>query len=127
MAKVYLVEDVESDRIAAYFAISATQVETANLGPTVRGLPRSVGGVLVGRLAVDQRFQGRGLGSLTLIDALHRSVAVADIAGAAIVVVDAIDEPAARFYERNGFFRSTADPRRLFRSMKNVRAEVSSR
>lgn len=62
VARVYLVEEVATGSIAAYFAVSATEVETASLGPDVKGLPRKVGAILIGRLAVDTRFQGQGLG-----------------------------------------------------------------
>ena len=127
VAKVYLVEEIATGRIAAYFAISATEVETANLGPDVKGLPRKVGAVLVGRLAVDTRFQGQGLGGMVLIAALQRAAFAADVIGAVVVVVDAIDETAAGFYLRMGFTRSTADPSRLFRTMENVRIELANR
>ena len=77
-------------------------------------LPRypSLPAVLVGRLAVDGRFKGRGLGGVLLFDAAKRAMA-SDIA-ARFMVVDALNEGAVRFYEHHGFRRVPDDARRLF-------------
>jgi GNAT superfamily N-acetyltransferase len=77
---------------------------------------------LLGRLAVDRRLKGQGLGEFLLLDALHRCLdAAADIAAMA-VVVDAKDEAAAAFYRHFGFTPLQATPARLYLSMKKVEA-----
>ncbi len=55
----------------------------------------------MGRLAVDQKFKGQGLGGALLGDALHRSISSEIMAYA--MVVDAKDDVAAHFYKHHGF------------------------
>jgi GNAT superfamily N-acetyltransferase len=76
-------------------------------------LPRYpvVPAVLLGRLAVDRRYHGMGLGGVLLGDALMRT-ARAEL-GVFAMVVDATDEAAQRFYERYGFTLLPGETRRL--------------
>ena len=85
-----------------------------------RKLPRYplVPATLLGRLAVDQNYQGRGYGRFLLADALFRAVR-SEIASFA-VVVDAKDEAARRFYERESFLPFPDRPIRLFRPMADI-------
>ncbi|MBK7033599.1 MAG: GNAT family N-acetyltransferase [Ignavibacteria bacterium] len=89
-----------------------SQLRVAKVAVT-RGLPSEIPipAVLIGQLAVDQRFQGQGKGSLLLIDALKRSKELG--LGWAVVVVDAFDEKAAQWYETFGFIRISSKPTRL--------------
>jgi ribosomal protein S18 acetylase RimI-like enzyme len=59
-----------------------------------------------------------------LAEALRKAVAAGDAAAARLVVVDAIDDAAVRFYERLGFIAAPEHPRRLYRRMKDVRASI---
>jgi ribosomal protein S18 acetylase RimI-like enzyme len=68
--------------------------------------------VRIGRLAVDQRFQGRGLGAALLADAATRALR-AD-AAAFTLLVDAKNDSAVAFYERFGFRTLASQPRTLF-------------
>jgi predicted N-acetyltransferase YhbS len=87
----------------------------------MRGLPAyPVGMVLLARLAVDRREQGSGLGGTLLAAALRKAVAAGEAAAARLVVVDAIDENAARFYERYGFIPAPEHRLRLYRRMKDI-------
>ncbi len=76
---------------------------------------------LLGRLAVDRRFQGQGMGEFLLMDALHRAFEQSAGIAAAGVVVDAIDAGAARFYQQFGFVAFPSIAGRLFLPMKTVR------
>ena len=67
------------------------------------GLAEAVHFLLIGRLAVDAAFQGQGLGSALLVDALRRCARAAAIAGACGVIVHANDDEAVHFYQRHGF------------------------
>jgi len=69
------------------------------------GSPVEVPAVLLARLALDRRRHGQGLGGALLADALTRVVAATALVAARFVVVDALHEPAACFYERHGFRR----------------------
>ncbi len=64
--------------------------------------------------------QGRGLGATLLADSLRKAVAAGEAAAARLVVVDAIDANAARFYERYGFIPAPEHPLRLYRRMKDI-------
>ena len=59
--------------------------------------------MVLGRLAIDWRHQGVGLGEAMLKDAMLRTVEVSRAAGVRMLIVHAIDEPAAAFYRRLGF------------------------
>jgi len=108
--------------IAGYYTLSATSVQLGELpAQTVRKLPRYplVPATLLGRLAVDRRHQGKGYGRFLLGDALHRA-ARSEIASFAMIV-DAKDESARRFYERESFLPFPDQPMKLFRPMTDIR------
>jgi len=77
---------------------------------------------LIGRLAVDAAYRGAGLGKRLLLDALRRCWEQNAQVAAALVVVDARDEQAARFYGHFGFQRLPDHPDRLFLPMRTVSA-----
>ena len=66
-------------------------------------MPQPVPVILLGQLAVDMNFQGRGLGSDLLVDAAKRALAAAGLIGARAIIVQAYDDQAKSFYERFGF------------------------
>ena len=108
--------------VGGYYTLSATAVKLADLpDQTVRRLPRYplVPATLLGRLAVDRRFQGKGYGRFLLADALYR-VARNEIASFA-VIVDAKDEAARRFYERESFLPFADQPMKLFRPVADIK------
>ena len=70
-----------------------------------------VSATLVGRLAVSAARQRQGLGALLLADAVQRAYASASSVGSSMLVVDAISEQAAAFYQANGFVRLPASLR----------------
>jgi hypothetical protein len=75
---------------------------------------------LLGRMAVTEKCKGTGLGALTLMNALDKSlVASRDVASWA-VYVEAIDNDAAAFYRKYGFIELPDDRLRLFLPMKTI-------
>src|SRR5712672_3210185 len=112
---------LEDGTIAGYYTLSSTSVQISELPEqTVRKLPRYplVPATLLGRLAIDRRHQGKGYGCFLLADALFRSVR-SEIASFA-VIVDAKDENARRFYERESFLPFPDQPMKLFRPMAEI-------
>ena len=109
-------------RVVGYFSLTMGSVLRQDApAKLVRGLSAyPVGMVLLARLAVDHREQGRGLGATLLAEALRKAVAAGDAAAARLVVVDAIDVSAARFYARYGFIPAPEHPMRLYRRMKDI-------
>ena len=69
---------------------------------------------LIGRLAVDRSAHGRGLGRMLLADAVKRTLAAGETVAMHVLIVDAANDDAKRFYERFGFVPLTNDPMRLF-------------
>jgi GNAT superfamily N-acetyltransferase len=90
--------------VAGYYTLAASSIPLDALPEdSARRLPRYsvLPATLVGRLAVDSRYQGRQIGSVLLIDALHRSLQAAP--ASFTLLVDAKDEKAATFYRKYGF------------------------
>jgi GNAT superfamily N-acetyltransferase len=93
-------------RVLAYYSLSAGKVAREDLPKSLgRGGPVEVPAVLIGRLALDASLRGQGLGEVLLADALSRIVDATRTVGARFVVVDALHEQVAVFYERLGFRR----------------------
>ena len=94
----------EGDRVAGFYSLAASSVERRRLSSRVgRNMPDPVPVILLGQLAVDEAWRGRGLGSDLLIDAVRRARTAAGVVGARAVAVQAIDDRARAFYERFGF------------------------
>ncbi len=108
--------------VVGYYTLAAASVGLTDLPAAVsRRLPRypTVPTVRLGRLAVDARHHGQGLGSLLLADALERVVA-AEIAAFALIV-DAKDARAAQFYKHHGFLEFRGSPLLLFLPIETAR------
>ena len=104
MATCFVAVNSETGELAGFYTITAASVALGDFDPEiVKKLPRYpvVPAVLMGRLAIDRSYQGQGLGSTLLGDALLRS-SRAEL-GVFAMLVDAKDEAAQRFYERYGF------------------------
>jgi GNAT superfamily N-acetyltransferase len=69
--------------------------------------------MVLGRLAVDEKFQGRRIGVGLLRDAVLRTLQASEIAGIRAILVHAISERAKRFYEDCGFIPSPVEPMTL--------------
>lgn len=74
---------------------------------------------LLGRLAVDTRFHGKGLGKLLLLDALYRCYDLSQKIGSFAVVVDSLDKEAEAFYFKYGFIL-LPDSGKMFLTMKTI-------
>ena len=85
-----------------------------------------VGVILLARLAVDVKEQGKGLGKALLRDSLARIAQAADVVGVRGVLVHAIDDPARAFYLHHGFEESPLDPMQLMMLMKDLRTSTIS-
>ena len=83
--------------------------------------------MLLARLAVATSWQGKGLGSGLLKDAMLRTLQAADIAGIRAIAVHAKDDDARAFYERFGFMPAPTDPYHSFVLLKDVHAVLRQR
>ncbi len=100
--------------VVGYYALAAGAVaHTEATSRTKRNMPDHVPVILVGRLAIDSRFQGRRVGADLLGDAVWRTLRAAEIAGIRAILVSAISPEVKRFYERYGFVSSPANSQTL--------------
>lgn len=90
--------------VAGYYCLSASSI-TKEVAATdaARGAPRQIPAMLIGRLAVDNRYSRQGLGRSLLLDALERVLNISQQAGVRLVLVHPIDEDARRFWRNFGF------------------------
>lgn len=110
------------NRVAGYYSLAAASVlrEVAT-GIVRRNMPEPVPAVLIGRLAIDRAWQGKGLGADLLRDAVLRIVAAAETIGVRAILVHAISEDAKAFYEKHGFRASPLDPLTLMVTVEEVK------
>lgn len=122
IARCYVCIDGDSDRVLGYYTLSAVAVEHANLSRMVRrNTPDPVPAVLLGRLAVDSAAHGSGLGRLLVRDAILSTLAAAHRIGVRVLLVHALHQQVANFYESLGFRRSPTDPLHLYLLLADAR------
>jgi len=115
----------DTGTVVAYFA-TAPHVVQRDAMPTrlSRGAPATIPCYLLAKLALATHLQGHRLGSVLLADALDLLVDAARAVGGKFIVVDAIDEPARRFYEHHGF-KPTPVERRLYLKASDAAASLT--
>ncbi len=116
VARVFVVTPVNNpQQLAGFFTLSAGSVSCTSLPESLaRKLPRyPIPVALIGRLAVDVGFQGKGLGSILLADACQKVVQASSVLAVAGIVVDAKDEQAVAFYKHFGFVPLPASVNRM--------------
>lgn len=112
------------DVVVAYCTLAAHVLVKDQLPRALgRGSPERIPAALLARLALDSRLQGQGLGSVALAEALSRVVEATKVVAARFVVVDAIDDTAASFYEHHGF-RAIPGTMRLIQKLSDVAAAL---
>lgn len=121
-ARTYVVQ--RAGKVVGYYSLSAGAVRKEESPARIaKGLANHpIGVILPARLAVDDNERGAGLGKALLVDALSRAAQAADVIGARAILVHAIDDEAAAFYEKFGFEPSPLGPHQLMLLMKDLRA-----
>jgi GNAT superfamily N-acetyltransferase len=116
-SRTYVV--AEGRRVAGYYCLSSGGLDLASApGALHRNMPDPIPMAILGRLAVDVNWQGKGLGTALLQDAVLRTGQAAEILGIRGILVHAISEDAKAFYERYGFAASPNNPMTLVLSLK---------
>jgi ribosomal protein S18 acetylase RimI-like enzyme len=123
ISRTYVYLPADSNVVTGYYTLSSDSITFDTLPDDLATrLPRyPVPTAHLGRLAVDARSQGSGIGGVLLVDALKRIEALAEQIGICAVTVHALDDKAVGFYQAFGFCRLKDDPYHLFLPVATVR------
>jgi len=118
----------EANRVIGYYGLAPTAILPSTLPRSIRTAqpPNPVPCLLLGQLATDQNWIGKGIGTGLLKHALQRCVAAANLVGGRALIVNAVDIEAAGFWARRGFIPSKDDPLVLFRSIADIAASIGA-
>jgi GNAT superfamily N-acetyltransferase len=112
----------EGTRVVGYYSLAAASImHSQATGKAKRNTPDPVPAVLIGRLALDKEWQGRGHGISLLQNAVLRIVGAAETVGVRAILVHAMSEDAKVFYERFGFHASPVEPMTLMITVEEAR------
>lgn len=127
-SRTFVTVETESGNVAGYYCLSAGSLALEHAaGRVKRNMPSPIPVVLIGRLAVDERFTGRGLGASLLQHAVLKGIEASRIVGARAFVVDALNDDAERFYRRFGFeLMAPASKRTMFLLVTDAEATIAS-
>jgi GNAT superfamily N-acetyltransferase len=115
------------DLAVGYYCLSTgAVVRGASPKPMQRNMPDPIPVVILGRLAVDTRYGGQGLGTALLRDAAMRVLHAADSIGIKAILVHAISEEARRFYLDRGFLSSPIEPMTLCLPLDTARQGLAT-
>jgi GNAT superfamily N-acetyltransferase len=105
-SRTYVVCLKGSHVVAGYFSLSMGQIQAHDVvGSMRRNMPKAIPAVVLGRLAIDKAFQGKGLGVALLRDVVERSLLASKEVSARLIIVHAISPSAEAFYAHHGFTR----------------------
>ncbi|MFC4610586.1 hypothetical protein ACFO9E_22725 [Streptomyces maoxianensis] len=123
-ARTFVWTEPDDLNVLAYYSLAGHIIEKGALPPKLgRGSPGQSPAVLLARLALDKTLHGQRLGGVLLADSMGQIAQAVQHVAARFLLVDAIDEEAATFYERYGFKRIPGD-NRLYRKMSDILASL---
>lgn len=115
-------------RVAGYYALANGAVaQQRATGRVRRNMPDPIPIMLIARLAVDRAYQGGGVGSGLLRDAILRTLQAADIVGIRAILVHAVSEEARRFYSHCGFAATPLDPLTLMITVAEAERQLAAK
>ncbi len=112
----------DAGRVVGYYGLAPTAVIPTTMPRAIRTgqPPDPVPCLLLGQLATDLGWSGKGIGTGLVKHALERCVAAATLVGGRALMVNAVDTEAAAFWSRRGFLPSKDDPLTLFRAIGDI-------
>lgn len=115
----------EGHEVVAYYALSSGSLARSSAPkPLQRNMPDPIPVIILGRIAVDTRFQRDRVGSELLRDAFLRCLGAAEYIGSKAVMVHASSQEARSWYLRKGFLESPHDPMTLCLPMATIRKTI---
>lgn len=118
----------DAGRVVGYYGLAPTAVVPASLPRSIRTgqSPDPLPCLLLGQLATDAEWRGQGIGTGLLKHALQRCVEGATLIGGRALIVNAVDEEAAEFWQWRGFLPSKDGPMVLARSILDIAASLEA-
>ena len=118
----------EEGRVVGYYGLAPTAVVATAMPRSIRTgqPPDPIPCLLLGQLATDIDWAGRGIGSGLLKHALERCIEAATLVGGRALIVNAVDDEAVKFWQRKGFMPSKDDPMILFCSISDIAASLAT-
>lgn len=123
LSTCFVLVDKDFDLIKGYYTLSNNSIPLDLVPEQVKKkLPKSYKNIpttLLGRLAIDLNYQGKGIGKILLIDSLKRVYEISKIIGSFAVIVDPLDEDAEVFYSKYGFIK-LPESGKMFLTLKTI-------
>jgi len=110
-------------QVIGYYCLATGSITTHEApGKIKRNMPNPIPVMVLGRLAIDESWQGKGLGKGMLKDALLRTASISREVGVKALLVHTLSDAAKHFYKRFGFMESPISPMTLMLSLKDIQA-----
>ena len=124
LSACFVLTEKETNNIKGYYTLSNNSIPLSSFPEYIqKKLPQSyilIPTTLLGRLAIDNKYQGKGIGKILLIDALKRSYEISEKIGSFAVVVDPIDNEAESFYKKYDFIK-LPDSEKMFIATRTLK------
>ena len=125
LSACFVLAESETQVIQGYYTLSNSSIPLSSFSEQIqKKLPKSYKSIpttLLGRLAIDKKSQGNGIGKILLIDALKRSYGISGEIGSFGIIVDPIDEEAKGFYQKYDFIE-LPDSKKMFIATQTLKA-----
>ena len=123
ISRTFVLTDQDSVAIMGFFSLTLCEVRVDKLpaGYAKKYPHHGLPAVRLARLAVSRKHQGKKYGELLLVEAIQRTLLIADQAGVIGLFVDAKNDSARSFYERYGFGALPQEPLHLFLPIESLR------
>ena len=122
-ARTFVVLDSGTNSVAGYFSLTVGQIDVVDAPARVAmGMGRfPIPVVLLARLAVDRKWQSKGLGRAMLREAVLKTLALSENVGVRAMLVHPLNETAEAFYMKYGFIKSPVREKQLLLLLKDAR------
>jgi GNAT superfamily N-acetyltransferase len=105
-SRTYVVCPKGSQVVIGFFSLNMWQMlASETMGSMRRNMPTQIPAIVLGRLAIDKNWQGKGLGRALIFEAMRRAIRASEDVAARLVIVHAISPAAENFYKHHGFTR----------------------
>jgi GNAT superfamily N-acetyltransferase len=125
-SRTYVTIDVDQGVVAGYYCLTSSSLRSEDSpGRLKRNMPNPIPIILLGRLAVDKHYAGKGVGASLLQHALLKSVEASRILAAKALIVHALNSDAERFYAKFGFTLMPESVRTMYMLLDDIEKTIS--